>query len=248
MKTLRRILPIVAAIWACGGSTDPLKSGVQVSFMTRSPSLVPGAPAVRAATALAPSGDTLRDGTNTLVLTKAEMILEKIELERSGAACVSDCAGVETGPVFIDLPTDPGALPRFNVDLPTGSYGKLKFEVHKLGNDAVDQALRQAHPELIGKSIRVTGLYNDQAFTFLSELDVGQELLLSPPLMVTPGASTNLTIRVFLGDWFRDGSGRLVDPASANKDGPNESLVSNNIQRSMKAFEDRDGDGDERDG
>ena len=61
-------------------------------------------------------------------------------------------------------------------------------------------------------------------------------------------ASANLTIRLTISQWFRDSSGGLLDPATANKDQPNESLVNNNIQNSMKAFEDKDHDGDERDG
>jgi len=37
----------------------------------------------------------------------------------------------------------------------------------------------------------------------------------------------------------------LIDPATANKGGANENLVKENIKRSMKAFEDKDRDGNE---
>ena len=40
----------------------------------------------------------------------------------------------------------------------------------------------------------------------------------------------------------------LIDPATANQGGANKSLVDNNIKNSIKAFEDDDHDGDERDG
>ena len=42
-----------------------------------------------------------------------------------------------------------------------------------------------------------------------------------------------------------DAQGNLVDPATANADGPNEELVENNIQRSLNVFEDDDHDGED---
>ena len=47
--------------------------------------------------------------------------------------------------------------------------------------------------------------------------------------------------------WFRDGSGALVEPTSANKGGLNEGLVKENIKNSIDAFEDEDEDGDDSD-
>jgi len=56
-------------------------------------------------------------------------------------------------------------------------------------------------------------------------------------------------IRLDLDSWFRTGaSGPLVNPATANQGGANKSLVDNNIKNAIKAFEDDDRDGDERDG
>jgi hypothetical protein len=52
---------------------------------------------------------------------------------------------------------------------------------------------------------------------------------------------------VDLSTWFRDGAGALVDPASANQGGENESIVKENVKTSLKAFEDDDRDGDESD-
>jgi hypothetical protein len=48
---------------------------------------------------------------------------------------------------------------------------------------------------------------------------------------------------VNLDDWFKNGSGTFVDPASANKGQPNEGLVKSNIETSLNAFEDNDHDG-----
>ena len=90
------------------------------------------------------------------------------------------------------------------------------------------------------------GSFNGQPFTYESDLDVEQELHLARPLVVTEGtASTNLTVRILLADWFRLPSGSLVDLDTGNKGGANESLVKENIKQSMHVFEDDDEDGDE---
>jgi len=73
------------------------------------------------------------------------------------------------------------------------------------------------------------------------------DLDLRTPLVVSDAAATNLTIRIGLARWFRALNGSLVNPASANKGQPNEGLVNENIKTSIEAFEDRDGDGDDRD-
>jgi hypothetical protein len=121
----------------------------------------------------------------------------------------------------------------------------VDFEIHKLTNDQSDAALRQLRPDMLDRSIKVQGTWNGVGFVFESDLDVEQELMVSPPLVVDAGAATNLTMRVLLATWFRLASGALVDPATANRGGPNESVVKENIKASMKAFEDRDRDGRE---
>jgi hypothetical protein len=61
--------------------------------------------------------------------------------------------------------------------------------------------------------------------------------------VTTESAPTDLTLFVDLDRWFRDGSGNLVDPASANTGNANESLVESNITSTLHAFEDEDHDG-----
>jgi hypothetical protein len=54
---------------------------------------------------------------------------------------------------------------------------------------------------------------------------------------------TELTLFLDLSPWFADGQGSLVDPRTATDGGANQSLVENNIKRSIDVFEDRDHDG-----
>jgi len=61
---------------------------------------------------------------------------------------------------------------------------------------------------------------------------------------VADGQTINVTLRVDISTWFlNDAKTALVDPASANNGGANESIVANNIQNSFGAFEDDNRDG-----
>ncbi|MBI2537305.1 MAG: hypothetical protein HYW06_10175, partial [Gemmatimonadetes bacterium] len=117
MNPTRSSLAAVAGLLlvaACSDGTGPGTS-LALSFSTR-------LPAGAAAPSRAPSfgaavtgADTLTDGTNTLIITKAEIVLREIELERQDVVDCdvepepAGCEEFETGPVLVDLPLGPGA-------------------------------------------------------------------------------------------------------------------------------------------
>ncbi len=235
---------------ACSNSTGTQMAGnVAVSVATQSPRVSSQAAALSRAKAL---DDTITSGADTIIVTRAQLVLREIELKRvESPNCdgADECEKVEFGPVLVDLPLQPGADRKFTVEPPRGSYDEIEFDVHKPDDgDPDDQVFIQQNPEFERISIRVQGTFNDAPFVYESDLDVEQELTLQPPLVVDENTATNVTIFVGLDSWFRMPNGMLVDPATANKDGPNENLVKDNIITSMRAFEDRDEDGDDRDG
>jgi len=237
---------LALASLACDNGTGPLNSNVQVSFATRSRA---GATFAQRAPGLAAANDTLTDGSNTLIITKAELVLREIELKQQETANCdvepkpAGCEDVEFGPVVADLPLGPGAQQRFTVDIPSGAYKAIEFEVHKVTSDD-PTTFRQQYPYLVDQSIRVQGTYNGQPFTFLTDLDVEQTLLFNPFLIVTDTTTaTNVTILVSVAAWFVGSDRKLLDPATGNKGGQNESRIKENIKQSMEAFEDHDFDG-----
>lgn len=255
MNTTKSSLAAVTGLLvvaACGDGTGPGRN-LSLSFATRLPTGAQAAGRAPAFGAAVTGADTLTDGTNTLIITKAEIVLREIELEPVEVADCdvspepAGCEEFEAGPVLVDLPLGPGAVQQVAIDIPVGSYKEVEFEIHKISKDAPDEAaFRTAHPEFVEKSIRVQGTFNGQAFTYETDLDVEQELDLATPLVITDATtSTNLTVRVGLAAWFRALDGGLVNPASGNKGGQNESLVKENIKQSIEAFEDHDHDGDE---
>jgi len=157
------------------------------------------------------------------------------------------CETVNAGPFLLDLPLGAGVEQVFSVAVDTGTFDELRIRLHKPednGLDPADAAFLAAHPDFAGISIRATGTWNGNPFTFTSDLDADQEMRLDPPLVVTDaGANVDVTLKVDVTTWFADGAGGLVDPTTAGQGGQNENLVRDNIQHSFDAFQDEDHDG-----
>jgi hypothetical protein len=249
----KRVFPVIAAAAlaaACSDGTGPGSDGtVSLSFVTAT-----GGSAAQFSRA-GMLDDTITAGDDVIVITRAQIVLREIELEREDDdGCESlgmddddGCEEFETGPMLLDLPLNGQVATAITIAPDTGVYDEIEFEVHKPEDDGDDDAFLAQHPDFNGVSIRVQGTFNGEPFTYESDLDVEQEYDLVPPLVITDAtAGTNVTIHVDLAAWFRNGAS-LVDPRTANKGGANEGIVKENIKVSFKAFEDEDCDGDDSD-
>ena len=239
-----------AALAACGDGTGPGTAGtapVSFSFLTGSGSASPAASLFDV---------TVTDGQgNELVISSVEMVLRDIEFQRLEAVVDCDqaddaCEEVNVGPDIAALPLD-ATVPvvEFEAAVPVGSFRRVDFEIHKLDDqDPEDQPLVTQRPEFDEISILVHGTWmpaggGSVEFTFSSDLNERQRILFATPLVLVEGEAANVTFVVDLDSWFRDGSGNLIDPASANKGGANENLVKDNIRSSIEGFQDDDRDG-----
>lgn len=268
-------LPLVAALSVavgCGdganitgpgsGGGQATESQVSLSFMVRGV----GAPTTGLA---APSFDLVQnDGANTLTITRVAIVLREIELERLDDECDDDsgsgdgnsgsseddggsgdgCEEFETGPMLLELPLDGTVLQDISLaGVAAGMYDEIEFDIHKPEDDGPeDLAFLQQQPDFRHVSIRVEGEFNGSPFTYLTDLNEEQEVDLVPPLVVGENGATNVTLSIDVGTWFVEADGStLIDPATANKGGPNEQLVEDNIERSIEGFEDSDHDGDD---
>ena len=258
MRRITMVLTAAALVAACSDGTGPgTQPGLSLSFSTRAPAgtLAPGFFASSMA-------DTLDDGQNVLIIGRAEIVLREIELERMNDDCDDEfssdssssfdddgCEEFETGPMLVDLPLNGAVETEITIEVPADVYDEIEFDIHKVSNDDPEDAdFRAQHPDMVGKSIRVTGTYNGEAFTYETDLDVEQEYDIVPPLVVDESmAMTNVTVLFDLSGWFADGAGNLLDPRTANKGGANEGIVKENIKQSVEAFEDQDRDGEDDD-
>ena len=249
-RTIRLAATALAAasMAACNDSGSP-SSGSQMNFNVATRSAAASSPLAQAVVG---TPETFTDGSNTLIVDQVQLVLREIELKRienttgCGESSSDDCEKLELGPILLDLPLGGtgGAARTFSVAVDTGTYGEIEFEIHHPSDDdATDVAFLQAHPDFAGVSVKVTGSFNGAPFSYLSDLNAKEEIELNPPLVTTESAATDLTLMVDLDRWFRDAANGLVDPASANAGGVNESLVEQNIQSTLHAFEDEDHDG-----
>jgi len=203
------------------------------------------------------AGDTtvIALAPDTIIIRSAELVLRKVELKRSDAvSCDSvegngDCEEFETGATLVTLPLGSTAIAQdVAISAPAGTFDGLEFEIHKpSGGD--DAAFIAANPDFANISIRVTGTFvhgtgsgagTRSDFTFTSDVDQSEEQILNPPVTVADGQTINVTLRVDISTWFlNDAKTALVDPASANNGGANESIVANNIQNSLRGIRGR---------
>lgn len=258
------VAPLLAAAACSSSNTAPLSLALSSreapaaplasAAFTSSPAASPSVMSVAESTVIALGGDTI-------VVRSVELVLREIELKRvEVAACDAvegngDCEEFETGPVLVTLPLGAANTRQdITVNAPAGMYDKLEFEVHKpdASSDAAFIAtLPAGFPS--GASIRVQGTFVQGSgsgpgartdFTFTSDVNQSEEMNLVPPLTVAAGAAANVTLRVDISTWYLNaGRTALVNPATANKGGANESVVANNIQNSFKAFRDNNENG-----
>jgi hypothetical protein len=187
-------------------------------------------------------------GARTLVITKAQLVLRELELKLSESSTCStgtvedSCEEIELGPMLIDLPVTDAVMSPISATVPAGTYREIEFDIRRPGTDPADIAFVDAHPEFANVSIRLEGTYNGTPFVFTSELDQEVQIDFNPDVVITE-ANNNVTIAVDIRAWFTGAGGALIDPATANPGEPNESIVSEKIKASLRAFEDDDKNG-----
>jgi len=230
----------LALVLAACDSTSGNREGVSISFSTKTPAV--------AVVSDAPFAITVAEGANTLVITKAELVLRELELKLSSTStCATgtvedSCESIELGPMKIDLPTTDVVASPISTTVPAGTYHEIEFDIRRPGTDPADVAFVAANPQFNNVSIRVEGTFNGTPFTFTSQLDQEVQIDFNPPVVITDGTN-NVTIAVDLRSWFRNSSGVLINPSTASPGQPNESSVTARIKASLRAFEDDDKSG-----
>lgn len=254
--------PVVAVLLAaCSDNTGGRLSLAMSSVRPNPPVASAGLSGVTGSATVVTAGDStvIALGNDTIILRSAQVVLREVELKRvEAAACDAvegngDCEEFETGTTLVSLPLGATATEAVvAVTAPAGMYDKLEFKIHK-PESADDAAFIAANPNFDGISIRVTGTYSQAGsrsdFTYTSDVDASEEVVLSTPLTVSDGQPANVTLRVDVANWFLNAGGTaLVNPASGNKGQANEGVVRDNIEASFDAFRDDDHDGHDDNG
>jgi len=184
--------------------------------------------------ALKASSTALVAGTG-IEVTRVRLVIRKIELEKAGTTEMDE---IVSGPYLLDL--DQAALdggrvfPVVEAGFTPGTYSEIKLEVHK--PDSTEQGVNASLADMVAAnaSIIVDGTIDGADFQFVTAVD--QEQKTEGNIVLADGA--NLTLAVDPSGWFTSGGSRL-DP----KNEQNRSQIENNIEASLKAFQDDDHDG-----
>ena len=234
-----------------GGNMHPVK----LSFTTN---------ASMAGSANQVSADLVVGTADELVLQKVQLVLRKVELDRTGTAdCVGEieneddngiddhsgpgrgeeeCEEVIRDPILIDVPVDDALHPVITVPVPAGTFSELEAKLAPARETSTQ--FNTANPDLVGKSVRVVGTFKGTPFVFTSSVRSKLEMEFDPPLVID-ATTKNATISLDVRKWFVNSSGAVIDPSAAPAGSTNLLQIENNIRRSFHAFEDDDERGED---
>ena len=238
MKIFRYALPLVpiAALGACSDASSPTGGPLAINLQFSA--------ATDGGAVAAPI--TLNDGINELVIAQVELVVEAVEFEGADNVCAGagdECGEFETGPSLIDLPLDATAQ-SLTVPVPPGTYDEVEIEIDVVeGHEPEQQAFLDANPDFVGISLRVVGTFNGESYTFVSGLEVEQEVEFPTPIVLTessPPVDVNITVDV--SGWFVNNDGQLIDPRTALSLGANQIIVERNIRDSFDTDDEDDDD------
>lgn len=246
-----RLIAILATVLsaACAGSpTAPMAertaASVSLSFSGRAP--------VAFAAPSRSSADTIRVGNHVLVISSVKLVMREAMLGTSLSSCPegSTCDAAMDTPVIVSLPLGDGTLQHSTITMPMSGSRGLAVSLYRVapgGGTDVDAALRAADPKISGSSIVVTGTFDGLPYTWSTKESLTSTLSFASAVLATR-RSTNVTVRIDVTTWFRDAAGNLLDPRTAWDGERNQQQVLSNVSGSIRAFEDRDRDGDDRNG
>jgi len=177
---------------------------------------------------------------DAIELDTVKILIRDIKIKSKSG---TDSFSIKVGPFVIKLNLT-GITTDFAIsNIPTGSYDRIKFEIHKIeaSETLSDPEFREGTDESLRYSVIVKGKYNTVPFIYKSRKSAKQDLKLETPVIVEENGIANLTITVDPFTWFTD-STNIIDPTNP----ANENDIDNKIKESFKkAFRDNNHDGNE---
>jgi hypothetical protein len=198
MRTMILAAALVACL-ACSDASGLDTRSFTMSFATNSSGSAQTS--AQSAASVGLSDITITEGANTLVITRARLVLDEIELEEfsgrdcdnSGSGRDPNCPEIELGPFLVDLPLTGGVRSAISAQIPAGSYHEIEFDVEPVDDsNAGARAFFAAHPDVPrNRSIMIEGTFNGQRFEFTSASRFELELEFEPNLVVGAGGTAD---------------------------------------------------------
>lgn len=225
---------------ACRDSTSPgTMRPLKLSFSTQT-----GRASLSGASDFGASRTIVVGTAGELVITKAQIVLDDIELSPSeGVNCngkgENGCQELDHDAIVVDLPVVTGTNAVLTIPIAEGTYSELEAEIKPAERGI------PGRPEFDGKSVRVEGTYKGAPFVYSASVKSDFNLKFNPPLVISSN-SKNITVNVDMSKWFLGTGGVAIDPATAGVGGVNAALLVANIKASFRAFRDDNERGDDR--
>lgn len=173
----------------------------------------------------------------SLSVRRVRVLVSRIMLHSDRDTMSGGDKTVKAGP-FIYEADSLGTRVISSVNLPTGTYNRLKFEVHRFSSsessvytdDPVyrDFVTGDRYSVIIeGYVVRKNG--TSSSFSYKSDVTSNLELDYQPAIVVAEGSVTTSTIMFDAAAVFKDGT-VILDPADAE----NESSIDNGIKRAFR--------------
>lgn len=173
-----------------------------------------------------------------VTLDTVKILIKHIVLMPTGSMVFPD---FKIGPFVVNVSSD--LVPVTAGNLTSGSYDRIKFEIHKPDANEVlpDPDFRDGPQGNDRYSMIIIGRYQGTRFVFKSRSTINQTITLDPPLVVDETTEdANVTLQTDLSIWFTNGTLEL-DPLDVQPS--NVAAIEKSIRDSFKAFRDDDRNG-----
>jgi hypothetical protein len=174
-----------------------------------------------------------------LVLTAVKLLIKDIKLNVANG--IGDSTNFKVGPYILYLDMSSTVNIVSMATIPAGTYDKVRFMVHKLGDNetVTDPEFADANGRY---SVVVRGLFAGIPFVYKSTKSAHQKLTFPGQLQVSLSGKSNITLQVKPYLWFRTG-GTFIDPSNPNNRSVIDNNIKENINNNFKAFVDNDRNG-----
>ncbi len=185
------------------------------------------------------SGDSVGDNIGILVLDTVKVLIKDIKLNVSNSN--EDSTNFKVGPYVLYLNMISNVNIISNAFIPEGTYDKVRFMIHKLGNN--EPVPDPDFEDVNGRySIVVKGRYAGLSFVFKTDRSAHQKLTFPGNLHTSATGRSNITLNIKPYIWFIK-NGLYLDPMDAANLNDIDNNIKANINNNFKIFVDNDRNG-----
>lgn len=174
-------------------------------------------------------------GVDSISITRARFVMKDVKFK----SIMEDTLNFKSGAFILDLNLSGIEQTVAVANVPFGSYQRIEFDVHRIEPSTIagrsdtaqfaDFLAGERYSIIINGTVKING--KDSAFTYRSKVDAKQKIDILPALTVSKDSvDVKTVLRISSAQWFKNGSGALLDP----NDKKNEGTIDENIKASIK--------------